>query len=228
MYSPRPHSVPLWIKLGYSAFMAVLLPVYFREYGPTNFLYFCDVAALFTLIAVWSESSLLVSIAAVAIILPQCAWLIDLGAHAFGMKLTGMTDYMFDPKLSRFTRALSLYHGWLPILLVYLVKRLRYDPRALRIWLAIAWPLMVVCYFWLPKPGASLPNPKQPVNINYVYGFSDHEAQQWVPGWLWLLAMMIVFAALLWWPAHRALAWLFPREITPRWTRTAARTQDHR
>ena len=36
--------VPLGLKLAYTAFMAVLVPVYWRYYGPTNFLYFCDVA----------------------------------------------------------------------------------------------------------------------------------------------------------------------------------------
>ena len=32
--------IPLWIKLLYTAFMAVLIPVYLHHYGPTNFLYF--------------------------------------------------------------------------------------------------------------------------------------------------------------------------------------------
>src|SRR5262249_15633145 len=44
--SPRHLIIPLWIKLAYTAFMAVLIPVYLKNYGPTNFLYFCDVAAL--------------------------------------------------------------------------------------------------------------------------------------------------------------------------------------
>ena len=39
-------------------FVAVLVPVYLRDYGPTNFLYFCDVALLMTLVAIWTESSL--------------------------------------------------------------------------------------------------------------------------------------------------------------------------
>jgi hypothetical protein len=38
--------LPLWLKLAYSAFMAVLVPVYWYYYGPTNFLYFCDVALI--------------------------------------------------------------------------------------------------------------------------------------------------------------------------------------
>ena len=57
--------VPLAVKLGYTAFMAVLVPVYWANYGPTNFLYFCDVALFLTLAAVWTESALLASMAAV-------------------------------------------------------------------------------------------------------------------------------------------------------------------
>lgn len=34
--------IPLWLKIAYTAFMAVLIPVYWAHYGPTNFLYFCD------------------------------------------------------------------------------------------------------------------------------------------------------------------------------------------
>ena len=47
--------VPLWLKLAYTAFMVVLIPVYWRNYGPTNFLYFCDVALLITLVGMWIE-----------------------------------------------------------------------------------------------------------------------------------------------------------------------------
>ena len=37
---------PLRVELAYTAFVAVLVPYYWRVYGPTNFLYFCDVALL--------------------------------------------------------------------------------------------------------------------------------------------------------------------------------------
>jgi len=63
--------LPLWLKLAYSAFMAVLVPVYWYYYGPTNFLYFCDTALILTLIGIWIESPLLVSMCAVGILAPQ-------------------------------------------------------------------------------------------------------------------------------------------------------------
>ena len=49
--------VPLWLKLAYTTFMALLVPVYWHYYGPTNFLYFCDVALLITLVGIWIEKS---------------------------------------------------------------------------------------------------------------------------------------------------------------------------
>ena len=62
--------IPLWLKVTYTAFMAVLIPVYWINYGPTNFLYFCDVALLITLYAVWAESRQAASIAAVEKVKP--------------------------------------------------------------------------------------------------------------------------------------------------------------
>src|SRR5215210_1140983 len=63
--------VPLWLKLLFSAHLAVLVPVYWYYYGPTNFLYFCDVALILTLVGLWIESPLLISMCAVGIVLPQ-------------------------------------------------------------------------------------------------------------------------------------------------------------
>jgi hypothetical protein len=33
---PAARRIPLWLKLAYTAFMAVLVPVYLRDYGPTR------------------------------------------------------------------------------------------------------------------------------------------------------------------------------------------------
>ena len=88
--------IPLWLKLLYSLFMAVLVPVYLYHYGPTNFLYFCDVAAVMTLVAIWSDNSLLCSAALVGILVPQMLWVVDFFAELFGLPLTGLTHYMFD------------------------------------------------------------------------------------------------------------------------------------
>lgn len=200
--------IPLLLKLVYSAFMAVLVPVYLRNYGPTNFLYFCDVALLFTLAGIWLESPLLLSIPAVGILVAQAFWLIDFAVQLCGRRLTGMTEYMFDRRRSRFLRGLSLFHGWLPLLLVYLVWRTGYDPRALPIWTALASVLLLVCYFLMPPPSRA--RGRRPVNINYVYGFSDEQPQRWMPQPAWLLLTLFGFPLLLYLPAHLLLQRFMP------------------
>lgn len=202
-------SIPLGIKLVYTAFMAVLVPVYLRSYGPTNFLYFCDVALLLTLVGIWTESSLLLSVATAGILVPQIFWLADFLANLAGWKVTGMTDYMFDTQRSAFLRGLSLFHGWLPVLLVYLVWRTGYDSRAFLVWTALATLLVLVCYFLMPPPSPTRIG-IAPVNINYVFGFSDEVAQHWVPAWVWLMVALLGYPALLYLPAHLLLKHFMP------------------
>jgi hypothetical protein len=158
--APSARHIPLWLKLAYTAFMAVLVPVYLRYYGPTNFLYFCDVALILTLIGIWIESPLLVSMCAVGIIASQTLWVIDFLANLIGHPLTGLTDYMFMADRSVFLRGLSLFHGWLPFLLVYLVWRLGYDRRGLPAWTVVAWTLLLISFCLMPPPR---PDPDDPV-----------------------------------------------------------------
>lgn len=53
--------VPLGVRLAYTAFVAVLVPYYWHAYGPTNFLYYCDLALLMGLVAVWTERAIFAS-----------------------------------------------------------------------------------------------------------------------------------------------------------------------
>src|ERR1700675_805359 len=117
----RKPKIPLAAKVAATAFLAILVPIYLHTYGPTNFLWFCDAALILTVAGMWLESSLLISMCSVGILLPQCLWLVDFGSHLVGLHLLGLTSYMFDPRIGLFTRGLSLFHGWLPLLLVWLL-----------------------------------------------------------------------------------------------------------
>ncbi len=207
--SRRRPAIPLWVKLTYSAFFAVMVPVYWHDYGPTNFLYFCDIAVFVTFAALWLENSLLASFAAVGIVLPQVVWVLDFAAHFLGMKINGMSDYMFDVKIPPFTRTLSLFHGWLPFLLLWALRRLGYARRAFPAWVCFAWCVLLVCYFWMPPAGAVFANPNHPVNINYVHGFDDKTPQNWMPPWAWLLTLMLGLPVLIWLPTHLVLRKIF-------------------
>ena len=108
--------------------------------------------------------------AAAGIVLPQLLWVVDFVGELFGVPIVGMTTYMFEPQNPLFNRSLSLFHGWLPFLLLWLVWRVGYDRRGLWAWVATSWVLIVVCYLWMPpppEPGAVV-DPNLPVNINYV------------------------------------------------------------
>jgi hypothetical protein len=201
--------IPLWLKVTYTAFMAVLIPVYWVNYGLTNFLYFCDVALLVTLYALWAESKQAASVAAVGILLPQAFWCLDFGAqlvrHMIGTVPSGMTAYMFDESKPLLLRALSLFHGWLPFLLLFLVTRLGYEARALRQWTFIAWSLCLFAFFALPPAGAKLANPNTPINVNYVFGLNDAQPQTWMPQGLYLLVWMLALFTLAFLPTHLVL-----------------------
>ncbi len=205
--------VPLAVKLAYSVFLAVLIPYYWRSYGPTNFLYFCDVALLLTLPALWREWSLPASASLVGILLPQLFWMADFLASLTGHPLTGMTAYMFNPAIPLFTRGLSFFHFWLPLFLLWLVYRLGYDRRALVSWTLAAWVLLLVCYFLMPAPPAPADNPALPVNINYVFGPSDSAPQHWLPPLLYLALLMLALPVLVFWPTHRLLQRFFPPAV---------------
>jgi hypothetical protein len=198
----------MWFKFAYSAFMAVLIPVYWTYYGPTNFLYFCDVALILTLVGIWTESALLISMCAVGILLPQALWVIDFAGNMFGFPVTGMTDYMFKHENSLFLRALSSFHGWLPFVLAYLVLQLGYDKRGFLAWTALTIVLILVCFFFMPPPH---PDPGlTPVNINYVWGMSDNVAQTWVHPYVWLGGMMVLMPLVLFLPVHLLLSRMAP------------------
>ncbi len=200
--------IPLWLKIVYALFVAVLVPVYWIDYGPTNFLYFCDIALLITLYGMWAESPLAVSMAAVGILVPQVFWCLDFVWQIVAPH-SGMTAYMFDPGHSLFLRGLSFFHGWLPFLLVFLVARLGYDRRALKTWTVLAWVLCLVAFFFLPPAGAQLPNPNTPLNVDYVFGLDDAHPQTWMPPGVYLVVWMLLLLVLAYVPAHLILGRLF-------------------
>jgi hypothetical protein len=200
--------VPLAVKLAYTAFVAVLVPVYLHYYGPTNFLYFCDIALVLTLFAIWPENALIISMCAVGIVVPQAVWVVDFLVNLSGFSLTSMTDYMFQSNHSLFLRLLSSFHGWMPFLLLYLVWKIGYDRRALWPWTSLFWAVMLICFFFMPPP---TPDPGlTPVNINYVWGMRDTEAQNMLPPWLWLTSLMIGIPLFVFIPTHFILSLTMP------------------
>ncbi len=205
----QQHKIPLAAKVAGTAFLAVLVPVYWHTYGPTNFLWFCDAALLLTVVGMWLESSLLISMCAVGTLLPQCLWLADFGSNLLGIHLLGLTGYMFQSQFSLFTRGLLLFRGWLPLLLVWLLVRLGYDKRALSAWTGMAAGLVFICYFFTPPAGAHLANSNISINLNYVYGFNDQQPQTWVNQELYVILWLGALWLVAFLPTHLALHKVF-------------------
>ena len=192
--------IPVWIKLGYTVFVGVLVPVYLRHYGPANFLWFSDVALLGTALGLWLESSLAVSTMTVAVTLPEILWNVDFFACLFtGRAPLGMAAYMFDRRLPRYLRGLSLFHVVLPVLLLWSVARLGYDPRALLVQTISGTLLMILSY--------TLTAPSQ--NINWVFG-PGSRPQRRLPPLVYVTIVIVSFPVLVYLPTHLLLEKLFP------------------
>ena len=191
--------MPLWLKFSYTLFICILVPVYWKQYGPGNFLWFSDIALFVTAAALWLESSLLASMMAVSVVVLESIWIIDflIGLIA-GTSVIGLSSYMFDSKIPLSIRALSLFHVLLPILLLWLLYRLGYDRRALFAQTLLAWIVLPLSYF-LTKPSD---------NVNWVHGLSGGP-QKWMPAPLYLALLMIAFPLILYLPTHLLLKRLF-------------------
>ena len=131
--------IPLAAKVGYTLWMAVWVPVYWHQNGPSNFLWICDFANWVVFLAIWIESALLLSSQLAGIFLIQLVWAVDyFGALLTGVHPVGGTEYMFDPEKPLWLRGLSLFHLWTIPLLIWLVRRVGYDRRGWWVQTAIA------------------------------------------------------------------------------------------
>jgi hypothetical protein len=193
--------IPLPLKIGYTLFLCVLVPIYWVHWGPKNFLWFSDIALLTTGLALWLESSLLASMMMLAIGLPELAWNVDFfGRLLTGRQMLGLSGYMFDAGKSRFLRALSLFHVVLPIVLLWMVYRLGYDDRALLFQTLVAWIVLPVTW-WITDPAD---------NVNWVYGPGSTPQTRMHPR-AYLALTMILFPLVFYLPTHLLLHTLFRR-----------------
>lgn len=192
--------IPLWLKVFWTVWLLVWAPVYWRQYGLQNFLFFCDLGNLLIALGLWLESSLIFSWQAVSLLLFQTLFVIDLlGAVITGRHFIGGTEYMFDPHISLAIRLLSLFHVVTPPLLLWAVWKLGYDRRAWIYQTLTSWIVLPINYFWRPQ-----------FDVNWARGPFFRE-QHVVPGLVYLLAYMIVVPAVVYWPTHRFLEWLSER-----------------
>lgn len=185
--------IPLWLKIAWTLWVFVWTPIYWREYGAQNFLYFCDLGNFLIAAALWMESRLIFSWQAVGLLIFQGLYAIDLiTALILGRHAIGGTEYMFDPAIPLLIRILGLYHLLVPLLLLWAVHRLGYDPGGLK-WQTLTTCIIVpICYFWRPQ-----------YNVNWARGIGH--PQHVIPGWLYLIGYLVLVPLLVYWPTHEGL-----------------------
>lgn len=192
-YGQNRSRIPLWLKLAWTAWVIVWAPLYWKHYGSQNFLYFCDLGNLLIVLGLWLESRLILSWQAVGLLVFQTLYTIDLiAAFVFEKHPFGGTEYMFDPAIPLWARMLGLYHLVVPVLLLWTVMRLGYDPNALKYQIVTTCIVVPINFFWRPE-----------YNVNFARGIG-HE-QHLIPGWLYLLGYPAVAALLVYWPTHSLL-----------------------
>ena len=190
-----------WIKVPCTLFVCALVPVYWAEKGPANFLWLSDIALLTSVVALWLENRFLASMMAVGALLPELAWNLDFflrlitGVDVIGLNGTG---YMFGDRYSSLFRFFSLFHVILPLLLLWMVYRLGYDRRAVYTQTLLIWVVLTVCYL--------ATDPQR--NLNWVFGIGN-PPQTWVSGPVYLVLLMGAYPLLVLMPTHFMLKALF-------------------
>ncbi len=185
-----------WMAL---VWVVIWVPSYWMVWGWPNFFHLCDVAVFLTFLGLWRGDSLLLSSQAVNSILADLAWCMDLlWRLLLGRHLFGGTEYMWDTRFPLGVRLLSLFHVFLPCLLVWSLTRVGYNRRALPLQTAIAAALLGVSRFFAPT-------------LNLNYSFQDplfHRS--WGPAPVHLVVILAGMIALLYWPTHLVLARFLP------------------
>jgi hypothetical protein len=189
----------LTFKIAYTAFVLLVAVIWWRHYSWRNFLWFSDIAFIGAVPALWLESSALASVLAVAVLLPEILWNVDFVARLLTRRrITGLTDYMFEPERPRLLRSLSLFHVPLPLVLLWMVREYGYDAS---VGLVGAVAMAAVVLPW----SRAVSTPER--NINWTYGLGAHRSATSATTYVTLL--FVAFVAFVFVPTHVLLQALY-------------------
>jgi hypothetical protein len=182
-------------KIAYTAFVLLVVVIWWRHYSWRNFLWFSDIAFIGAVPALWWESSALASVLAVAVLLPEILWNVDLVMRIVTRRrVTGLTDYMFEPERPRLLRGLSLFHVPLPLVLLWMVREYGYDAQA---GLTGALVLAAVVLPW----SRAVSTPER--NINWTHGLGAKRST--LAPWTYVALLFAAFVVLVFLPTHALL-----------------------
>lgn len=197
-----PGMIPIWLTLATTLLTLVVVLIYWQRFGPGNLLWFCDVALILLVPALWLESALLSSLAALLVLLPLLLWAVLLALRlGLGWRCGGLLDYLFIRERPLWLRLISLFHLPLPVLMLWLLWRLGYSAEALPWAIVTTWLVLPLSYcFSRPQH-----------NVNWVHGIGGEGTRQTrLPPMIHLLMLMLAAVILIHLPSHWLLTWLFP------------------
>jgi hypothetical protein len=176
------------------------LPLYTWVWGWQNMLHICDVGVVLACLGLWFQQPLLVASQALLAPLVGILWGLDVFWRLFtGHHLVGGTEYMWDTHYPLWIRLLSSFHLVLPFVLLWAIRILGYDRRALALETAIVAAVLIPSRFLSPE-------------LNMNYAFQDpllHRA--WGPAPLHLAVILAGCVAIFFWPTHLVLMSTFRR-----------------
>ena len=185
----------LW-KLAYTVFVVLVVAIWQRHYGWRNLLWFSDIALIGAVPALWLESAEITSVLAVAVLLPELLWNVDFGLRLLlRRRITGLTDYMFEPERPRLLCVLSaLFHVPLPLLLAWMLAEYGYDAS---VGLTGAVLLAAIVLPW----SRAVSTPER--NINWTYGLGA--ARTRLSGGIYVALLFAGFVLAVFLPTHHLL-----------------------
>lgn len=139
------------INVAYSMFVLVVIVVYWKMYGPANFLWFSDIAFFGMAYAMWKDDSMFPSMMAIGVLPLELVWAFSYFSGFvgdYGQTWLGVGDYMFDQSLPLWLRLLSWFHFAMIAALIYMLLRKGYDSRALVPQTVLAMVVLVATHLW--------------------------------------------------------------------------------
>lgn len=180
------------LKWFLTLFIAILIPTYWHYYGFQNFLWLSDIGLFFTVIGLWFNSALIMSMATVGILFLELVWAVDFFAELFlGLNPIDLSDYMFDAHYPLILRGISLFHIITPVIWICYMLQYGYDRRALYYFTIFYWINLITVYLFTDIKE----------NINWVFLptiYNWHTITQ--P--MWVIILFVGFPLCLFLPMH--------------------------
>jgi hypothetical protein len=190
---------PPWLRFAAFAWLVFYIPTYWRYWGLANFLHLCDVAVLLTSIGILVNSPVLISSQAVSSLVIDALWLLDAAWRLILRRHPiGGTEYLFNESYPLWLRLMSLFHIVLPVLLIWALRRMGYDRRALLFQSAVMILLFIAARFTNPSE-----------NINFVFTAPIFN-RQLGPAPVHVAVSILFMVFVIYLPTHLLLKKLFP------------------